>query len=130
MQKALFAVAALFLILHGLIHLMGTTAYLKLARIEALPYKTTLLGGAWSVGDRGIRAFGVLWVIPAVGFFVAGVAMLAGWTWWPVLVGVMAVLSLVLTLLDWSVAYAGAVVNVVILGMLWLGPAVWAWLSR
>jgi hypothetical protein len=130
MPKALFAAAALFLILHGLIHLMGTTAYLKLARIDALPYKTTLLSGSWSIGDRGIRAFGVLWVIPALGFAVAGVAMLAGWTWWPVLVGVMAALSLVLTLLDWSVAYAGAVINVVILGMLWLGPAVSAWLSR
>jgi len=65
-----------------------------------------------------------------LGFVVAGVAMLAGWAWWPALVGVMAVLSLVLTLLDWSVAYAGAVINVVILGMLWLGPAVSAWLSR
>src|SRR5512143_1042510 len=130
MQKALFAAAALFLILHGLIHLMGTTAYLRLGRIEALPYKTTLLGGSWSIGDRGIRVFGVLWAIPALGFVVAGVAMLAGWTLWPALTGVMAVLSLVLTLLDWSVAYAGAVINVVVLGMLWLGPVVSAWLSR
>jgi hypothetical protein len=130
MQKALFPAAAVFLILHGLIHLMGTTAYLKLGKIEALPYKTTLLGGSWNVGDGGIRMFGIIWVIPAIGFFLAGVAMFAGWTWWPALVGVMAVLSLVLTLLDWSVAYAGAIINVVILGMLWLGPVVSGWLSR
>jgi len=129
MQKVLFAVAAAFLVLHGLIHLMGTTAYLKLGKIEALPYKTTLLGGSWNVGDGGIRAFGILWVIPAVGFFLAGVAMFAGWPWWPTLVGVMGVLSLVLTLFDWTVAYAGAVINLIILGLLWGGPALSRWLT-
>lgn len=109
MNRFLFAGAAAFLVLHGLIHLMGTAAYLKLGRVEALPYKTTLLGGAWHVGDAGIRVFGILWLVPAVGFVLCGIAIFAGWAWWPRLVGIMAAVSLVLTLLDWSVAYAGAI---------------------
>ncbi len=130
MNRILFVGAAAFLILHGLIHLMGTTAYLRLGRIEALPYKTTLFNGAWNVGDTGMRVFGALWLVPAVGFVLCGTAMLAGWAWWPPLVGIMAAVSLGLTVLDWRVTYAGAIVNVLILGILWLGPAISSWLSR
>jgi hypothetical protein len=130
MNRILFASGAAFLIVHGLIHLMGTTAYLKLGRIEALPYKTTLLGGAWDVGDTGIRVFGALWLVPALGFVLCGTAMLAGWAWWPLLVRIVAAVSLGLTLLDWSVAYAGAIVNMVILVIIWLGPVVSTWLGR
>ncbi len=130
MHRILITGAAVFLILHGLIHLLGPTAYWKLGKIEALPYKTTLLGGAWDIGNTGIRVFGGLWLVPAFGFVVSGTAMLAGAAWWPPLVTLMAVVSLGLTLLDWSVAYAGAVVNVVTLGVLWLGPVVSRWLAR
>jgi len=130
MHRVLITGAAVLLILHGVIHLMGTMAYWKLGKIEALPYKTTLLGGAWNVGDTGIRVVGGLWLVPALGFVVSGIALLAGAGWWSPVVALMAVVSLGLTLLDWSVAYAGAVVNVVILGVLWLGPAVSRWLSR
>ena len=45
--------------------------------------------------------------------------MFAGWTWWPTLVGITSGLSLLLTVLDWGVAYAGAITNGVILGVLW-----------
>ncbi len=130
MHRVLITGAAAFLILHGLIHLLGPTAYWKLWKIEGLPHKTTLLGGAWDVGDTGTRLFGGLWLVPAVGFVVSGIAILAGAAWWPLLLALTAVKSLVLTLLDWSVAYAGAVVNGVILGVLWLGPAVSRWLTR
>jgi hypothetical protein len=130
MQKVLFYSAAVILVFHGLIHLMGTTAYLKLGTIEALPYKTTVFGGAWDLGNGGIRVFGALWLLPAAGFVLCGVGMFAGWTWWPALTGAMAVLSLGLTVADWGVAYAGAAVNVVILGLLWLGPLVSARLQK
>ncbi len=129
MHRILFMAAAVFLILHGLIHLLGTTAYWQLGKIAAVPYKTTLLGGAWDVGDTAILVFGALWLVPAVGFVVGGIAMLAGWPWWSPLVALMAAGSLGLTLLDWRVAYGGAIVNVVILGVLWLRPVVSAWLS-
>jgi len=46
-MKMLIIVASIILILHGLVHLMGTAAYLKLAELKGLPYKTTVLGGRW-----------------------------------------------------------------------------------
>lgn len=130
MSKTIIIVAALILILHGLIHLIGTTIYMKLGTVEGFSYKTTLLGGRWDVGEGGIWMFGVLWVVPAVGFILAAVAMLAGWSWWPpVLIGVT-LFSLLLTALDWRVAYAGIVVNLVILAMLTLEPRIVNWFAH
>jgi hypothetical protein len=129
MSKTFIIVAALILTLHGLIHLIGPTVYMKLGKVEGIAYKTTLLGGRWEVGERGIWMFGALWVVPAVGFILAAVAMLAGWSWWPpVLIGVT-LFSLLLTVLDWRVAYAGVVVNLVILGVLTLEPRLVSWFA-
>ena len=77
-----------------------------------------------------MRLFGALWVLPALGFVLSAIALLAGWaSWQPLLVGVT-ILSLVLTALDWSTAYAGAIFNAVILCLLLLGPRLVAWASR
>jgi len=118
MQRALVIAAAVVLVLHGLIHLMGTAAYLKLANVTGIPYKTTLLNRRWDVGDTGIRVFGVLWTVAAFGFIVAAVALLAGSTWWRSVLLAVTGLSLVLTALDWNVAFAGVFVNVAILAVL------------
>jgi len=124
MYRAVVIAAAVVLVLHGLIHLTGTAVYMKLAEIQGLSYKTTLVGGRWDLGERGIRVFGALWTLPAVGFVVSEVALLAGWVWWQPLLVAVALFSLVLTILDWSSAFAGALLNLVILGVVWLGPRV------
>ena len=129
-MKIFTIIGASVLVLHGLIHLMGTAAYLKLAVIEQLPYKTTLLGGRWDLGASGIAVYGALWAIAAIGFIVAAVALLAGWNWWQPLLIVVTLLSLALTALDWGVAYTGVIVNIVILALLWLGPRIPTWVSR
>jgi hypothetical protein len=130
MSKTLIILASFVLVLHGLIHLMGTAVYLKSTTIKSLAYKTTLLGGRWDLGEGGIRVFGVLWAVAAIGFFVGAMALMAGWNWWLfILVGVT-LFSLVLTALDWSDAYAGAILNIVILAALWLGPRIVIWFSR
>jgi len=130
MSKTIQIIAALVLVLHGLIHLMGTAVYMKLTEIQGFSYKTTLLGGSWDLGENGIRVFGALWVAPAAGFILIAVSLLAGWEWWrPALVAVT-LFSLVLTVVDWSIAYAGVVINTVILAVVWLGPRIGSWLSR
>ena len=130
MPKAMIIIAAIVLVLHGLIHLMGTAVFMKLAEIKGLTYKTTLLGGRWDLGEGGIRVFGALWAVAAIGFVAAAVALLAGWGWWrPVLVGVV-LFSLALTTLDWSSAFRGAIINIAILAVLWLGPRIVSWFSR
>jgi len=129
-MKTLAVIASIILVLHGLIHLMGTTAYMQLAVIQQLPYKTTVLGGRWDLGASGTAVYGALWAVAAIGFVVAAGALLAGWSWWqPVLVGVT-LFSLVLTSLDWGVAYTGVFLNIIILAILWLGPHVATWFAR
>jgi hypothetical protein len=41
----------------------------------------------------------------------------------------MVLFSLVLTTLDWSNAFAGAIMNSIILAVLWLGPYIAHWFS-
>lgn len=118
MQRVLVIVAAGVLVLHGLIHLLGVAAYLKLANVTGISYKTTLLNGRWDVGDSGIRLFGVLWAIAAIGFVVGAVALFVPWPWWRSVLLPVTGLSLLLTALDWNVAFAGFAVDVAILGLL------------
>ena len=122
MIKALTWAAALVLALHGLVHLMGTTVYMKLGTLEGLPYKTTLLDGRWDLGDGGIRVVGAVWAVAAAAFVAAAVGWVGGWdAWRPVLLGAT-LLSLVLTTLDATRAPVGIAVNLAILVLLWLAP--------
>jgi hypothetical protein len=82
------------------------------------------------LGANGIAVYGALWAVAAIGFVVAAVALLAGWSWWrPVLIGVT-LFSLALTALDWGVAYAGVIINIVILVVILLGPKIVNWFPR
>lgn len=116
----LAATAVLFL--HGLVHLLGTAVYLRFAEIPEFPYKTTLLGGTWDLGPTGIGVFGALWAGAAVGFWLGALAFFMDWPNWRLLLIGVTVFSLVLTTLDWTVAYAGFIVNVGILVALFLAP--------
>lgn len=104
--------------IHGLIHLLGLVAYWPLATVSELPYKTTFLGGRWDVGAAGMRVFAVLWLVSALGFVVAAGAHRLGQPWW---LGIMigsAILSLAITLLDWSNARIGALISGLLLVIL------------
>ena len=100
MLKMMIIVATLVLVLHGLIHLMGTASYMKLAEVQGLPYKTTVLGGRWDLGAGGIAVYGALWAVAAVGFVIAALAFWFGWAWWQSALVAVTLLSLALTALD------------------------------
>jgi hypothetical protein len=122
MLKTIIILVSLVLVLHGLIHLLGTASYLKLATVPGLPYKTTVLAGQWDLGERGSAVYGLLWAVAALGFMLVPLAFWVGWGWWQSLLVAMTVLSLLLTALDWPVAFMGVIVNIVILVVLGLGP--------
>ncbi|MBA2243494.1 MAG: ABC transporter permease [Gemmatimonadetes bacterium] len=122
MLRILTIAAVVVLVLHGLIHLLGTASYLRLAEIQGLPFKTTLLGGHWNLGESGIWIYGALWALAALGFWAAAAGWLAGWGGWQGLLVGVALFSLLLTALDWSTAFMGVIVNLAILAALWLGP--------
>ena len=121
-------IAALGLIAHGLIHLMGTIVYMKLGEIPGFNYKTTLLNGRWDLGVNGMRSFGALWIFPAVGFVVIGIALLMNLSWWRSILVPVTLFSLIITNVDWSVAYAGLIVNIAILSLVWWSPRIPGWL--
>jgi hypothetical protein len=122
------AIAALVLIAHGLIHLMGTIVYMKLGEIPGFNYKTTLLGGRWDLGLNGMRSFGALWIFPAVGFIVIGIALLMNLSWWRSMLVPVTLFSLILTDVDWNIAYAGLIVDIAILSLVWWSPRIPGWL--
>ena len=89
MARIIFIVAALVLVAHGLVHLIGTVVHMRLGNVQGFVYKTTLIGGRWDLGERGIWLFAALWIVPAVGFVLVALALFLGWSWWqPLLIGV------------------------------------------
>lgn len=122
MPRLLLVGAGLLLGVHGMIHLMGTTVYAGWGEIRGLPYKTALLGGRWEVGEKGMRLFGELWLIPVVGFCLLGGALVFNGPVSTVALALTTVTSLALTLLDWDRAFAGAAVDAAILVALATAP--------
>lgn len=114
---------AALLALHGLVHLLGFVVPFRLAEIEGFPHATTVLGGRVDLGEGGIRAVGVMWLLAAAAFVAAAVGLwlLAPW-WWGLALGVSAG-SLALCVLGLPQARAGIVVNLLLLGLLFV-PAV------
>ncbi len=118
MVKVLSIFLMILLTLHGLIHLMGVIAYWPLSKITELPYKTTFLGGRWEIGSTGTRLLSLLWLLAMVGFLATALALAFGRAGWaPLLLGTV-LLSLALCVLDWTVAFRGAWINVALLVVL------------
>ncbi len=122
MLKLVLIAMVVLLGIHGLIHLMGFVAYWPLKEVPELAYKTTFLGGRLELGANGTRLFSVLWLLAAIGFVAAGIALLNEWSWGMPLLVVVTLLSLVITSLDWGPAFRGTLINVAILAVLLLSP--------
>jgi hypothetical protein len=113
-RAVVVGMSALFMV-HGLVHALGFAAYWRLARMESLPYQTTVLGGRIDVGDVGMRVIGTTFLLAAIGFGVVAWGCWIDAPWWRGLLLGTTLVSLVVTGLEWDVAYAGTVVDLVIL---------------
>ena len=110
-------VFAVLLLIHGFAHLVGFVVPWKLGKLEEMPYKTTLLGGRWDVGDAGIRGMGVLWLLVGLALFVLGGTL--------ALTGLLerdhllafSFASTVLCILGWPDSKLGLVANAVIVAL-------------
>lgn len=121
MSRGVWMVFLVLLVLHGLVHLMGFAAYWPLAEVQGLPYKTTLLGGLWQLSPGGMRVFAALWAVAAIDFLMVAFLVLLRRPAWRVALLVATLFSLILTILDFQVAYIGVLVNLVILTALATG---------
>ena len=108
----------IFLIAHGIAHLVGFVTYWKIASFEEMPYKTTLLADRMDIGDVGIRIVGVLWLLTGLAFAVLGVGVIALQPWWYPLVLYLVLFSLVMCILGWPDARFGVLINVILLVLL------------
>ena len=124
MGKGMTITAGIILALHGLVHLMGWVAYWPLADIADLPYKTTLFNGTWNLGDGGMRIFSVLWLIVALGFVAAAIGVLTRQPWTAQVLVSATLLSLVITGLDWGIAFLGTAIDGVVLAALLVVPRI------
>jgi hypothetical protein len=98
-------------LVHGLIHLMGFLAYWPLATIPDLPYKTSLLGGRLDVGPAGMRIYSLFWLLATLGFVGSAMLLALNRPAWAPLLLAAALLSLVISVLDWGQAWRGALIN-------------------
>lgn len=128
MSRGIFFLIVFGLAVHGLIHLMGFVAYWPLGSVAELPYKTALAGGRWEIGAAGMRLFSLLWLVAAAGFVLAALGLVLNWEWWRTLLWCTTLLSLLISTLDWSVAFRGAIIDLVLLALLALLPWIGAWL--
>jgi hypothetical protein len=110
-------VAAVFVALHGLVHLFGFVVPWRLTEMDGFTYHTTALNGSLELGDTGVRLLGLAWFALAVAFVVAAVGILDRRAWGVPLTAATAAVSLVVCVLGLPEAIAGIWVNVGILAV-------------
>jgi hypothetical protein len=121
-------IAAIYLIVHGLIHLIGFVVKFQIAEMEDITYKTTVLAGKLDVGHVGTRALGIVWLLLAVAFVISGAAIFASPAWWWSFTLAVTLVSLALCVLGWPDARFGVLANIIVLAFLFIGPRL-GWIS-
>jgi uncharacterized protein DUF6544 len=111
-MRILFAV---FLVVHGLIHLMGTAKAFRVAQIPLLTHQID-------------RPLGVLWLLAAVLLLVTAISLFTWPQWWWVVGAAALVVSQVVIVTSWGDARYGTIANVIVLvgvalGFLSQGPS-------
>jgi hypothetical protein len=112
-SPALLRVFAVFLGLHGVAHLAGTSdSFAGAADGESIEY----LAGAWTISDPTLlRAVGVVWALVGAGFvFTAAITGMRRPGWPRVLAAVSALSLVVVVIALWS-SVIGVVIDVVVL---------------
>jgi hypothetical protein len=106
------------LITQGLIHLIGFVVPWQLAKIQGYPYRDEIWGGQVLLGATGIRIVGVLWLVAAIGFVLAGLGLVWGSLPWRRIGVVTAIFSIALSIVGWPGTQSVALIDFAILGIL------------
>ena len=112
----------LALFIHAFAHLVGFVVPWRIATLDQLPYRTTVLAGSIDVGDFGIRVLGIIWLTIALAFAVCSIGILTRQPWaWP-LTAWTAAISLAMCVVGWPDARIGVFVNAAIIAVLFVAP--------
>jgi hypothetical protein len=112
--------AGVFLILHGLVHLLWFVVPWRITTVNGLPYSTSVLAGRIEVGAAGVRIVGLLWLAAVVPWVAAGLGLMALAPWWQALAVGAALFSSVLCVLGLPEAKWGVLIDLIILALLFL----------
>ena len=121
-------VVAMFLFVHGFAHTVGFVVPWRIATLDEAPYKTTILAGRVDLGHTGIRVVGLIWLLAALAFFVAGALLVGRQPQWRLLTLGTTIFSAVLCILGLPESRFGIAVNIVLLAFMVVGGA-FGWLS-
>ena len=109
----LLKAAAILILLHGLIHIIGVITFWKLGLHDM--YSTKILGGALDIGERSMYVLGFFWLVVTVAYAGVAYGMFADLEWWRTSLAAVTAGSLVLTILGWKDTVVGTAFNVVTL---------------
>lgn len=113
---------AVFLALHGLVHLVGFTVPWRLGGLRSSQYSTRILDHSLEVGDAAVKALGLLWLAAAIAFVVVGVMVWRGHRWARRATAAVLLVSLVLCAIDLPGSVIGLAIDVVMLALLAIVP--------
>lgn len=114
-------ILGLALAAHGAIHLLGFVVDWRLATVQDMPYRATILAGQLSLNATGMHVLGLLWLAAALGFVAVGLGLAWRGRPWRAPLAAVALFSLVVCILGWPDSAFGAVIDVAVLAILFAG---------
>ena len=107
------------LLVHGVAHLVGFVVPWRIVTSSEVPYRTTLLGA--EVGQGGVRALGLAWLLVSILFIVLGASVLRHGAWHYEAILTLVGVSVALCLLGLPESRPGLLANAAIGALLVLG---------
>lgn len=109
----------LLMALHGAAHLVGFVGSWQLGGPDSsIAYKTTVLAGKLDIGQPGVRAMGIFWLLTAAAFWVASAGALMDRPWWLLAAFGVSLFSLLLCVVALPDSRIGIAVNLLIIALL------------
>jgi hypothetical protein len=109
---------AVFLIIHGLAHGVGSLTVSGIVKDENNPSDPTFLLTGFDSGHWIFKLMAVVWLLPLVGFVLGGIGVIQETDWALTVIIVSTVLSTILSLIWVKAAPFGLVANLIVIAVL------------
>ena len=111
-------VFAVFMALHGLVHVVGFTVPWGLGGPRGVGYSTLILNRSVEVGDTAVKFLGFVWLAAAIAFVIVAVMIWRGYPWALRSTVTLLIGSLVLCTIGLPGAVMGLAIDVALLVLL------------
>ena len=111
-------VFAVFMALHGLVHVIGFTVPWGLGGPRGVGYSTLILNRSVEVGDTAVKFLGFVWLAAAIAFVIVAVMIWRGYPWALRSTVTLLIGSLVLCTIGLPGAVMGLAIDVALLVLL------------